>query len=102
MLELLAGQAMSYIATAAGGAAIGFVATRFKRIKGAFESIDALTLMVCRLVIYSDKFSMDEKIDAYEVYRERHGNSRTKHYMDEELGMDADEYLVQHGKRRNQ
>lgn len=102
MLEMLAGQALSYIATAAGGAAIGFVAVRFKKIKGAFASIDELTLMVCRLVIYSDKFSLDEKVDAYEVYRGHHGNSRTKNYMDELLGMDADAYLSAHGKESKQ
>ena len=102
MLEQFAGELVSYIATAAAGAVVGFFVTRLTSIKQAFDSIDELTLMVCRLVIYSDKFSLDEKIDAYEVYRGRNGNHRTKRYMDEKLGMDADEYLAQHGKRRKQ
>ena len=55
------------------------------------------TLMTCRLVIYSDKFSIDEKLDAYVIYRDRGGNHQTKTYMDSQVGMDVDEYLAKHG-----
>lgn len=55
------------------------------------------TLMTCRLVIYSDKFSVDEKLDAYVIYRDRGGNHQTKTYMDELVGGDVDEYLAKHG-----
>lgn len=55
------------------------------------------TLMTCRMVIYSDKFSIDEKLDAYVLYRDEcHGNHQTKTYMDGQVGMDVDEYLNKH------
>lgn len=57
------------------------------------------TLMTCRLVIYSDKFSIDEKLEAYVVYRDNGGNHQTKTYMDGLVGMDVDEYLEKHYKR---
>ncbi len=56
------------------------------------------TLMTCRLVIYSDKFSIDEKLEAYIVYRDNGGNHQTKTYMDGLVGMDVDEYLLNHCK----
>lgn len=57
------------------------------------------TKMICRLVIYSDKFSVDEKLDAYVIYRDRcNGNHQTKKYMDELVGMDVDKYLEKHRK----
>lgn len=55
------------------------------------------TRMVCRLVIYSDKFSLDEKIEAYITYRDTcHANHHTKTYMDEQVGGDIDEYIKKH------
>lgn len=58
------------------------------------------TLMTCRMSIYSDKFSIDEKLDAYEVYRDTcHGNHQTKTYMDGLVGIDVDEYLKKHCNR---
>lgn len=57
------------------------------------------TLMTCRMVIYSDKFSVDEKLDAYVLYRDEcNGNHQTKTYMDALVGMDVDEYLKKHRK----
>lgn len=53
-------------------------------------------LTVCRLAIYSDRFSVDEKVDAYRAYRKHGGNHMTKKYMDELLGEDADAYLASH------
>lgn len=55
------------------------------------------TKMTCRLTIYSDKFTIDEKLEAYVVYRDKcHGNHQTKHYMDDLVGEDVDEYLLKH------
>lgn len=55
--------------------------------------------MVCRLGIYSDKFSTDEKLDAYVIYRDKcHANHQTKTYMDGVVGMDVDDYLKKHRK----
>lgn len=96
MGQLLIGQIVSYLVTAVCGAALGLVASKFAGVRQALGSIDELTIMVCRLVIYNDKFSVDEKVDAYRTYRGRGGNSKTKHYMDELLGEDADDYLAHH------
>lgn len=57
---------------------------------------DVTTLMVCRLCIYNEHFSTDEKVDAYRIYRDLGGNSHAKHAMDELLGGDADTYLANH------
>lgn len=96
MGQLVLTQIVSYLVTAVCGAAIGLVVSKFAGIRQALKSIDELTLMVCRLVIYNDKFSVDEKVDAYRTYRERGGNSQTKHYMDNLLDEDADDYLIHH------
>lgn len=53
-------------------------------------------LTVCRLAIYDDHFSTDEKVDAYRAYRNHGGNHQTKKYMDNLLGEDADAYLARH------
>lgn len=53
-------------------------------------------LMVCRLAIYDEHFSADEKVDAYRTYRDHGGNHQTKKYMDALLGEDADGYLARH------
>ena len=54
--------------------------------------------MVCRMTIYSDKFSVDEKLEAYVIYRDScHENHQTKTYMDGLVGGDVDEYLEKHG-----
>lgn len=58
-----------------------------------------IATMVCRMVIYSDKFSIDEKLEAYVVYRDKcHANHLTKKHMDGLVGMDVDEYLEKHCK----
>lgn len=62
------------------------------------RTLDELTLMVCRMSIYDEHFSTDEKVDAYRIYREKGGNHQTKKYMDELLGEDADAYLARHSK----
>ena len=54
-------------------------------------------LMTCRLTIYDDHFSVDEKLEAYVSYRDMcHGNHQTKRYMDDLVGDDVDEYLLKH------
>ena len=54
--------------------------------------------MTCRLAIYDEHFSVDEKLDAYEIYRAQGGNHTTKKYMDKLVGCDVDEYLERHRK----
>lgn len=96
MGQLVMTQIVSYLVTALCAAIVGFVASKFAGFRSEMKLIDDLVLMVCRLAIYNDKFSVDEKVDAYRIYRERGGNSKTKHYMDELLGEDADDYLAHH------
>lgn len=59
------------------------------------EKIDLITL---RMAIYDEHFDTDEKLEAYELYRERGGNHRTKKYMDDLIGSDVDAFL-DHRKR---
>ena len=54
------------------------------------------SLTTCRIAIYDEHFSVDEKIEAYELYKSLGGNHRTKTYMDKLVGMDIDEYLETH------
>lgn len=55
--------------------------------------------MTCRMAIYDEHFTTDEKIDAYIVYRDKcHGNHQTKKYMDKLVGCDIDEYIEKHKK----
>ena len=58
--------------------------------------MDVLTIMSCRTAIYDEHFSVDEKVDAYRVYRSKGGNHQTKKYMSDLLGEDADAYLARH------
>ena len=60
------------------------------------ETLDAVAIMVCRMAIYDDHFSIDEKVDAYALYRAKGGNHTTKKHMDELLGEDADAWLARH------
>lgn len=60
------------------------------------ETLNELALLVCRLCIYDEHFSIDEKVEAYRVYREKGGNHQTKKAMDRLLGEDADGYLARH------
>lgn len=57
------------------------------------EKIDIITL---RMAIYDEHFDLDEKLEAYVLYKAKHGNHRTKKYMDEQVGRDVDEYLARH------
>ena len=61
------------------------------------ELIRQNTIMTCRMAIYNDHFSIDEKISAYIIYRNQGQNHHTKTYMDEQVGCDIDEYIERHG-----
>lgn len=60
------------------------------------EIMEQNIVMTCRLAIYDEHFTVDEKLDAYEIYRDYGGNHQTKRYMDELVGCDVDEYLERH------
>jgi len=56
--------------------------------------------MTCRMAIYDDHFSVDEKLDAYVIYRDTcKGNHQTKRYMDKLVGCDVDDYIEKHRKK---
>ena len=55
------------------------------------------TIMTCRMAIYNEHFSIDEKLSAYITYRNQGQNHYTKTYMDEQVGCDVDEYIERHG-----
>ena len=38
------------------------------------RTLDELTLMVCRMAIYDEHFTVDEKVDAYRIYKGKGGN----------------------------
>ena len=69
-----------------------------KQIAELQEDMDVLTIMSCRTAIYDEHFSVDEKVDAYRVYRSKGGNHQTKKYMSDLLGEDADAYLARHSE----
>ena len=63
------------------------------------EIMEQNIVMTCRMAIYNEHFDVDEKLDAYEIYRDYGGNHQTKRYMDNFVGCDVDEYLEKHPKR---
>ena len=89
------------------GALVGAIVSKVKTVRerGERERRDAddlklmmmqNTMMTCRLAIYSDKFSVDEKLEAYAIYSGHGWNHQTKTYMDGLVGGDADEYVERH------
>ena len=89
------------------GAVVGAIVSKVKTVKKASddarnESAELKKLMrqniimTCRMAIYDDHFSVDEKLDAYQIYRDHGGNHQTKKYMDSQVGCDVDEYLERH------
>ena len=66
--------------------------------KELMELMQQNILMTCRMAIYDEHFSVDEKLDAYAIYRDNGGNHQTKTYMDKLVNCDVDEYLEKHRK----
>lgn len=85
------------------GALVGSLVSKIKtstvEARGMREMQIMNLKMTCRMAIYDEHFTTDEKIDAYIVYRDKcHGNHQTKKYMDELVGCDIDEYIEKHKK----
>ena len=104
---LVATTAISSIISAVVGAIIGALVAKIRVVKKASNDAkessqkmmkmqEESLLMVCRLAIYDSHFSIDEKLDAYQIYKANGGNHQTKTYMDSLVGMDVDEYLNRH------
>ena len=91
------------------GAIVGALVSKIKLVRKAsddakqsnkelMELMQQNILMTCRMAIYDEHFSVDEKLDAYTVYRDNGGNHQTKTYMDKLVSCDVDEYLEKHRK----
>lgn len=78
------------------GYLVGILRKMKKDAADGKEMQEFTLLTVCRLAIYDEHFSVDEKVDAYRTYRKHGGNHQTKRYMTELLGEDADAYLDSH------
>ena len=91
------------------GALVGALVSKLKTAKNAVSDakneraelksiMEQNIVMTCRMAIYDEHFTVDEKLDAYKIYRDYGGNHTTKKFMDELVGCDVDEYLERHGK----
>ena len=107
-MELLATTALTALVSSLGGALVGALVSKVKTARRQAEKAEAEaedlklmiaqnTIMTCRMAVYDEHFSIDEKLEAYKIYRDRGGNHQTKKYMDELVGGDVDEYLEKHG-----
>lgn len=109
-MEALAMTAFTALISSLVGALVGALVSKIKTVRKAADdarkSNDELKgimqqniVMTCRMAIYDEHFTVDEKLDAYEIYRDNGGNHQTKKYMDELVQCDVDEYLEKHPKR---
>lgn len=102
-MEVLALTALTALISSVVAAIVGALVSKLKTTtKEAAENreIQRQTLMmICRMAIYDEHFSVDEKLDAYEIYRDAGGNHQTKKYMDELVGSDVDDYIERHRKK---
>jgi len=88
--------AISAIIGAVVGAVVAKLKTASKDAQESREMQRETLLMTCRMAVYDEHFSVDEKLEAYTIYRKLGGNHQTKKYMDELVGSDVDEYLEKH------
>lgn len=102
-MEVLTMTAFTALISSVVAAIVGALVSKLKTTtKEAAENreIQRQTLMmICRMAIYDEHFSVDEKLDAYEIYRDAGGNHQTKKYMDELVGSDVDDYIERHRKK---
>lgn len=107
MPEYVVSLVVSSVVTTVCGTVIGFLISKVKYAadshKAQLEAIEAqrkrdekIDLITLRMAIYDEHFDIDEKLEAYVLYRERGGNHRTKRYMDDLVGMDVDGFLAKH------
>ena len=101
------GTIISALLSAIVGAIVGALVSKIKTVRRAVDDTkrerDELKklmkqniVMTCRMAIYDEHFSVDEKLDAYVIYRANGGNHQSKTYMDSLVGGDVDEYLERH------
>ena len=102
-MEVLALTAFTALISSVVAAIVGALVSKLKTTtKEAAENreIQRQTLMmICRIAIYDEHFTVDEKLDAYEIYRDAGGNHQTKKYMEKRVGSDVDDYIEKHRKK---
>ena len=103
-MELLITTAITALISSAVGALVGALVSKIKTSTVEARDMREMQIMnlkmTCRMAIYDEHFTTDEKIDAYIVYRDKcHGNHQTKKYMDELVGSDVDDYIEKHRKK---
>lgn len=99
-MEVLQPYMLGWLVPTVLSAVCGYLVGALKKMKAdadeGKEMQKFILLTVCRLAIYDDHFSVDEKVETYRVYRRHGGNHDAKKYMSELLGEDADAYLATH------
>lgn len=100
-MEVLAMTAFTALISSVVGALVGALVSKLKTTTNDAREMREMQIMnlkmTCRMAIYDEHFTTDEKIDVYIVYRDKcHGNHQTKKYMDELVGCDIDEYIEKH------
>ena len=108
-MEVLITTAITALISSLIGAIVGALVSKLKTAKNAVDDakreraelkgiMEQNIVMTCRMAIYDEHFTVDEKLDAYKIYRDYGGNHTTKQFMDTLVGCDVDEYLERHGK----
>ena len=96
VLPYVLGWAIPAVLSAICGYLVGLLKKARKDAADAREIQEFILLTVCRIAIYDEHFSIDEKVDTYRVYRKHGGNHQAKKHMSDLLGEDADAYLARH------
>ena len=96
ILPYVLGWLVPTVLSAVCGYLVGLLKKARKEAADAREIQEFILLTVCRLAIYDEHFSIDEKVDTYRVYRKHGGNHQAKKHMSDLLGEDADAYLARH------
>lgn len=101
-MEVLQPYMLGWLVPTVLSAVCGYLVGALKKMKAdadeGKEMQKLILLTVCRLAIYDDHFSVDEKVETYRVYRKHGGNHDAKKYMSALLGEDADAYLASHSE----
>ncbi len=91
------------VVSAVIGALVGAIVAKVKTVANNASDMREMQrlnlMMTCRMAIYDEHFTVDEKVEAYSIYRDFGGNHQTKIYMDGVVGGDIDEYIERHRKK---
>ena len=110
MLDPILSTVLTPLISSVIGAIVGAVVAKVRLVRKAssdakhdaeeLREMQRLNLMMtCRMAVYDNHFSVDEKLEAYEIYRDYGGNHQTKQFMDKQVGCDVDEYIEKHRKK---